>query len=310
MFDIIITAYNDHDKVLKSLASIAMQIKKDVANIYIVNNGSSKDYKNEINIFKNDLNIKELKIKEKKSLGYARNYAIDNCDGDYVIFFNAGEEFYNCYALSALYEQINNNYDVICGEYYLYYGDINNMFLIEKPDDYSEIYAKAYKREFLINNNIRFNYSKECETDSFQGLVNSLTQNQMIINEIIGVIYPINRDYNEQLDYNINFLHNRLWLVHELLRRNADSDYILNVFINSYLYIFHEVFSKIDDFRYRKFFKYCSKFEKDYDKYGNDINEDYIKDIMMNYYSITDIQAQYMLYDFNNFRKKFYEKDV
>ena len=310
MFDIIITAYNNHEKVLKTLSSIAMQTNKDIANIYIVNNGSSKDYSNEINIFKKDLNIKELKLKEKKSLGYARNYAVDNCNGDYVIFFDAGEEFYTCYSLSALSEQLEKNYDVISGKYYIYYKDINNTQFVENPDDYSDIYAKAYKREFLINNNIRFNYSKLCEADSFQGLVNSITQNQIIIDDIIAVIYSTEKDYNEKLNYNILFLHNRLWLVHELIRRNIDLDQIINIYVNSYLYIFNETFSNIDDYNYKKLFKYCSKFEKDYSQLEDKINKDYIKELMKEYYQVTDIQAQYMLNDFNTLRNKFYEKDV
>ena len=42
--------------------------------IYIVNDGSDRDYSEEVQYFSKIMKIKELKLKENKGPGYARQY--------------------------------------------------------------------------------------------------------------------------------------------------------------------------------------------------------------------------------------------
>ena len=59
MIDVIIPAYNSHKTIIKTLASIVMQINKDELKVTIVNDGG-KDYKDIIDAFSNFIDIQEL----------------------------------------------------------------------------------------------------------------------------------------------------------------------------------------------------------------------------------------------------------
>ncbi len=306
MFDIIIPAYDDHEKVAKTLVSIAMQTSRDLAKVYIVNNGSLGDYKEEIKQFKGILNIKEIKLKEKMNMGYVKDYALRKSDGVYVIFLEPGNQFFHCYVLAALSDYAKSNYDVVMGKYYYYNNNINDLFIVDNPYDYSEIHGKAFKRAFLDDNNIHFNYTNTCENDSFEGLVNNLAYNPIVIDDIITIVYQQDTDL---LEYYMNFLYNRLWLIYQLENRNMERESILDIYINSYLYLYNEMNDKLFEKKYKKLFKYCGQFEKHLNDYNDILNDDYLLEMIKNFFSINDKAALYMVDDFNSFRERFNGKD-
>ena len=59
MIDVIIPAYNSQDTIIRTLASITMQLNRDELKVTIVNDGG-KDYKDIVDTFKNVIDVQEI----------------------------------------------------------------------------------------------------------------------------------------------------------------------------------------------------------------------------------------------------------
>ena len=57
MIDIIITAYNAHKTIVKTLLSIEKQTLKKLVKVYIIDDHSQKDYNYLLELFENKLDI-------------------------------------------------------------------------------------------------------------------------------------------------------------------------------------------------------------------------------------------------------------
>lgn len=67
MIDIIIPAYNAHDTIKNTLASIAMQQNAKDLNVYVIDDCSNKGYEEEVDLFKDVLNIRLFRL--EKNMG-------------------------------------------------------------------------------------------------------------------------------------------------------------------------------------------------------------------------------------------------
>ena len=95
MIDIIIPAYNAHEHIKCTLVSVAMQTIKDKVNVYIIDDGSKKNYNKIVELFKDKINIKELTIEKNSGPGVARQFGIDSSDGEYILFLDSDDLLYN-----------------------------------------------------------------------------------------------------------------------------------------------------------------------------------------------------------------------
>ena len=59
MIDVIIPAYNSQDTIIRTLASIAMQLNRDELKVTIVNDGG-KDYKDIVDTFRKVIDVREI----------------------------------------------------------------------------------------------------------------------------------------------------------------------------------------------------------------------------------------------------------
>mgnify|MGYP002571129792 FL=1 len=81
MIDIIIPAYNAHKTIGKTLCSIMLQSRRDLVNVYIVNDCSSTDYQEFVKKYQKYFNIGELNIPQNIGPGGARNYGMKHSKG-------------------------------------------------------------------------------------------------------------------------------------------------------------------------------------------------------------------------------------
>jgi len=86
-FSIIIPVYNRPDEVDELLESLTKQTFKDFE-IIIVEDGSSKNCKSEIEKYKQKLNLKYFE-KENTGPGTTRNYGAERASGNYFVFFDS-----------------------------------------------------------------------------------------------------------------------------------------------------------------------------------------------------------------------------
>ena len=128
--DIIIPVYNAKSTIRRLLYSISYQKNSDKFKVYLVNDCDLLDYSEDINIFSSFLSITELKLDKNSGPGVARQHGLNNSNGDYVIFIDADDYFYNPYAIIDMYRNIEvNNADLLVSNF-IYQRD--NEILVKK----------------------------------------------------------------------------------------------------------------------------------------------------------------------------------
>lgn len=275
MIDIIIPAFNNYDGMIKTLASIAIQTYQNKVKVYIVNNGSRRSYKKEIDLFKDKLNITEFKLDKKVSPGEARNYAIERSDGKYIIFIQPEDQLYNCLSLDYMYTTIEKeNMNVAMGQYYNYFDNVYNANIVEDPYDYYDLFGKIYRRKFIIKYNIKFNDLNVWEDDAFQALVLSSTIKHSRIYHIVYVHKDRAIEEDEQIESYIYFLKSRLWTAQEYRKRRIEEDKIFDLLLTSYMYVYKEIYN--NGYDAEKIYENCWDFEKEISKYEDRLTDETI----------------------------------
>lgn len=163
---IVTVCYNAENYILQTIKSV---FEQDYPNIeYLIQDGGSTD--GTLNLV--DEYCKEHSVKEKillssekdKGIYDAMNKATLRATGDYIIFMNSGDMFYDAYAVSKIVNSINNlakTPDII-------YGDV----LRKKPSgDILETYSgKKPLLKLLLTGNIPSHQSTFAKTDLMRKL--------------------------------------------------------------------------------------------------------------------------------------------
>lgn len=183
---IIIPVYNSEKYISKCLDSILNQTYKNIE-ILVINDGS-KD--NSIDILR-DYEKKDDRIvvidKENEGVAKTRNQGIKKATGDYIMFIDNDDFIDEDYVETYLK---NTDYDIVIGSYKR--TDINDKILFKYNLDEKSIWskyvvlapwAKLYKKDFLIKNNIEFLNYGIGEDVYFNLLCYSKTNNIKVIND-------------------------------------------------------------------------------------------------------------------------------
>ena len=92
LISVITVCYNSYEMLQRTIKSVRMQTYSEIE--YIVIDGASKD--STLRLIKENEDIINLWISEPDNgLYYAMNKGLDLANGDYVIYINAGDMFYN-----------------------------------------------------------------------------------------------------------------------------------------------------------------------------------------------------------------------
>lgn len=172
---IVTVTYNCEDMVEDTILSVISQNYDNME--YIVIDGGSKD--GTINIIRLYENYIRTFISEPdKGIFDAMNKSLDYVTGDYVLFLNAGDKFINDHVLSDVFNQYDEDDDLIFGDTYVMtkYG-----YRLRKSD---AIYIKnASKRDYV------FKGQGICHQSLFTK-VNSLKKVKF------DLAYPLGADYD------------------------------------------------------------------------------------------------------------------
>ena len=185
---ILIPQYKEDETVLKPLLdSIALQqnINMEEIGVIIVNDGS------DIHLSQNFLDSYPYKIEyylnEHKGVSATRNACLDHATADYVMFCDADDMFYSVCAFWIIFREIDN---IPQGSKYGF-DSLTSLFIEETrlPDskevmyinhemDSTFVHGKVHRRQYLINNNIRWNPNLTIHEDSFFNILcANLSQN-------------------------------------------------------------------------------------------------------------------------------------
>lgn len=239
MIDIIIPAYNAHKTIKRTLISIILQSIKNKVEVTIVNDGSKCDYSEIIDLFKEKIRIREIKLDKNSGPGVARQEGIDNTTNPYIVFIDADDMLYNTYSLENLYSMIlDNDNDYAVGKII----DEKNGEYIYYQNHIGCLHGKIYKREHLENEKIKFNNTSMSEDHSFNRLVTLSTDKYDITEEIIYVYKDeknsiSNREENDILSIKW-YIYNAIWTAKEAEKRKYSKQEIAILLNNALTYVY------------------------------------------------------------------------
>ena len=269
MIDIIIPAYNAHHTIGNTLGSIAKQINRDSLKVYIINDGSKKDYRDIISNYKELLDIQEIDI-ENSSPGAARQVGINSSNSEYIVFIDADDTFYNEYSLLNLINIIPES-DIAEGHFIEHHEEDSKIL----EPQYCYLHGKMFRRSIIEKYNLHFeNYKGKhgdlYEDDSFNQLYLLCCETRASTQEII-----YNYEYNpksltkskQDISQNLkNYVKAMTWLVDEIEKRNLQNNH--GIAWHMCIISFHCYFQYLLAEEKNKFiFKSMSKIKKMYDKY-------------------------------------------
>lgn len=169
---ILIPQYKETDEVIKPLLdSLAIQQNVDLKNdlgVIIVNDGSDvflsnkllKSYPFKIEYYKN----------KHKGVSATRNACLDHATADYVMFCDADDMFYNACGLWIIFKEMEGEgfdsfVSVFVEETRL--PKTKEVTYINREMDSTFVHGKVHRRQYLIDNKIRWNPKLTIHEDSF-----------------------------------------------------------------------------------------------------------------------------------------------
>ena len=175
--NILIPQYNESENDISPLLnSIALQqnINFDEIGVIICNDGSDiilsddflKSYSFDIQYFK----------EKHKGVSSTRNFLLDKSDAEYVMFCDADDMFYNACGLWIIFGEFESGgFDTLISVFVEETRDEHgNVMYISHDIDTTFVHGKVHRKQYLIDNNIRFNDLLTIHEDSYFTL---LTQN-------------------------------------------------------------------------------------------------------------------------------------
>ena len=177
----LVPQYKETDEIIKPLLdSIAIQQNVDMKEIgmIIVNDGS------DTKLSKDFLESYPFKIEyfENEHLGVSatRNACLDHATANFVMFCDADDMFCNICGLWALFREMQIGFDALISVFMEETRNPMNgeVVYINREMDSTFVHGKVYRRQYLIDNNIRFNPALTIHEDSyFNCLAQKCTQN-------------------------------------------------------------------------------------------------------------------------------------
>lgn len=176
--DILVPQYDEDEKTIKPLLdSLAIQqnVNFDEFGVIICNDGSDTVLPDDF------LNSYPFKIEYHKEphrgVSGTRNACLDYSTAEYVMFCDADDMFYNACGLWIIFQEIENGgFDSLVSVFIeeTRHPQTKKAFYINHEMDSTFVHGKVHRRQYLIDNKIRWNPELIIHEDSF---FNILCQN-------------------------------------------------------------------------------------------------------------------------------------
>ena len=169
---ILVPQYLESEEVFKPLLdSIAIQQNIDMNEIgmIICNDGTN------IKLSQDFLNQYPFKIEyyfcPRRGVSATRNSCLQYATADYVMFCDDDDMFYSVCALWYIFEAMKENFDIFDCTFIeeVHDTETNSGLIIYSPHirDRDGLHGKAYRRQYLIDNDIKFNETINLHEDSY-----------------------------------------------------------------------------------------------------------------------------------------------
>ena len=204
LLSIIIPAYNCKETLSAAVFSVAENFKD--TEIIIIDDGSSDDTPSLINDLKKQYSCILSKRTENSGPANARNEGIRLATGDYIMFIDSDDTFRKN-TFNIISSKLDGKADMlIFGFRQNFMGRAEDrIYSLDSPfavDEYyknnllNQVWNKAYKKDFLLNNNILFENYKYGEDRIFNAHV---LKNKPVVYTVSDVLYNYNIDKSVSL---------------------------------------------------------------------------------------------------------------
>lgn len=183
---ILVPQYEETDDIIKGLLdSLMIQQNIDFKDfgVIIVNDGSEillneewlKTYPYQIDYYK----------APHRGVSATRNTCLDYATADYVMFCDADDMFFNACGLWMIFREIDVGFDTLSSKF-IEASKCNNgkIIYISHENDGTFVHGKIHRRQYLIDNDIRWNPNLTIHEDSyFNAQCQNLTPSPKYLNE-------------------------------------------------------------------------------------------------------------------------------
>ena len=278
-FQILIPQYKETDEVVKPLLdSIAIQQNVDMNEIGVIicNDGSDTFLSEEL------LNNYPYKIEyykePHKGVSATRNACLDKATAEYVMFCDADDMFYSVCGLYLIFREINiGGFDSLVSVFIEEgrHPETKEPIYINHDMDMTFVHGKVHRRQYLIDNKIRWNDNLTIHEDSFFNCLCQKCAKELKYcptpfylwkwrDDSIcrGDFKYILKTYNNMLDSNTT-------LVEELLHRGKGEDaafFACNMIYDAYYTMNKDEWVNQENIEYREAVE--KRFKKYYDRYN------------------------------------------
>lgn len=170
--DILIPQYMETETIIKPLLdSIELQQNVDLKNdigVIIVNDGTDVHLSDEF-LSRYTFDI-QYHLNEHKGVSATRNVCLDFSEAEYVMFCDSDDMFYNACGLYIIFREINNGgFDSLVSAFVeeSRIPNTKEIAYINHDIDSTFVHGKVHRRQFLIDNNIRWNEKLTIHEDSY-----------------------------------------------------------------------------------------------------------------------------------------------
>ena len=168
---ILVPQYKETDEVIKPLLdsiSIQQNIDMNEIGVIIVNDGSDVHLSEDF--LKSYPFSIEYYLNKHKGVSATRNECLDRATADYVMFCDADDMFYTACSLWAIFKEIDiGGFDSLISIFVeeTRTPDTNDVTYINHEMDSTFVHGKIHRRQYLIDENIRWNPALTIHEDSF-----------------------------------------------------------------------------------------------------------------------------------------------
>lgn len=166
---ILVTQYKEKKDVISNLLdSIAMQqgIDFNEIGVIIVNDGYPKSKLTDKFLKSYPFHI-DYYLEEHRGVSGARNSALDHSTSDYVCFCDADDMFFSMVGLNVMMDEMDKGFDSLTTKFYEEIHQDGKMWFVEHVHDRTFVHGKFHRRQYLIDENIRFDDSLTVHEDSY-----------------------------------------------------------------------------------------------------------------------------------------------
>ena len=168
---ILIPQYKETEDIIKPLLdSIEIQQNVDLKNevgVVIVNDGTDVHLSREF-LDRYTFHI-DYYLNEHKGVSATRNACLDHATADYVMFCDADDMFYNACGLYIIFREFETGFDSLVSAFIeeTRMPGTNEPVYINHDMDSTFVHGKIHRRQYLIDQNIRWNEKLTIHEDSY-----------------------------------------------------------------------------------------------------------------------------------------------